>query len=111
MNKDVVVEHLANESLIALRLVYDRIKSSSLKIHELLIDRKLILTCLSTQDIQNHCPTKKETAVEDKKSRQRKLKQEQVQRSQMAVEKSVKTLQAEIKALRVYAIEQKDSKL
>ena len=43
INKDVLVENLSQQSLIAQRLVYDRIKSFDGKIHDIPITQKLIL--------------------------------------------------------------------
>ena len=102
VNKDVIVVHLAKESLVAQRLVYDQVKAYNGKIHEFPITRKLVLSCKSAYSkYQQSLLDKREVARDNEESCKQKLKQEEVatvKRRRMEVEKAVDSLKAEIEA-------------
>lgn len=107
VNKEVQVENLMKESLISQRIVYDQLRSSESKIHEIPIPRQLILSCKSAhQRYAQSLEEKRKVSGDEQKSQKRKLKQEEiicVKRQKSDVEHAVVALKAEIEQFSVEA--------
>ena len=64
INKDLLVENLSQESLIAQRLVYDRVRSFDGKVHDFPITQKLILACKLAYQKYNQAQSEKKVNTE-----------------------------------------------
>ena len=99
VNKEVLVENLAKESIRSQRLVYDHLKSVD-KLHEVPIPRELVISCKNArQKYTQSLEAKQDQAVKDLASNKRKMKMDEVvevKRTKTNLDKVIVTLKADI---------------
>ena len=107
VNGEVLIENLAEESMISQRLVYDQLKVTEKKMHEIMIPRELVVSCKGArQRYMASLKEKQESAADTAISRKRKLKLEEVlsvKRRKMEVEKVTESLKSDIEKSSVEA--------
>jgi hypothetical protein len=114
VNKEVLVENLAEESMISQRLVYDQLRATGEKIPTIKISRELVISCKSAyRKYQQSLEEKRESAAsaDSSVSNKRKLKMEEVltvKRKKTEVEKVIKTLSLDIEKVSIEASNKKD---
>ena len=81
VNNEVLAENLEEKTLTCIRLVYDQITTTKLKVYEIPIPRELIISCNDASKRYKAALDKKAKAAEETKvEKKRKLKQEEIVR-------------------------------
>lgn len=109
-NKEIVVENLKEENLVALRLVCDELKN--VNVHEVPITKELLSYARSARmRYQNYLDDKKKIKNEEEKNKKRSLKTEKlisIKKRKLDLEKAIDTMTKEADAMAVKAENKKD---
>lgn len=110
LNKEIVVENLKEESLVALRLVCDELKSVDL--HEVPITKELLSYARSARmRYQNYLDDQKKKKNEEEKTKKRTLKTEKLKsmkKRKLNLENAIETMTKEADAMALKAENKKD---
>ena len=100
VNKEILVENMSKSSLIAQRIVYDRLKSEGIKCHEFSITSQCRKSCkLASSRYKAKLSEDKESRSSSDKNRKRKLKLDEidiVKRSKVSIQASIDQLRLEM---------------
>lgn len=115
VNKELITENLEEISIISQRTVYDHILELGKPIHEVPLSNDLLKNCkLAHSRYTNALELKKAKAVDDERSRKRKLKLEEiaeVKEKKRALESCIESLEADIENYSLAAEKDNDMSL
>ena len=112
INKEVLVENLAKESMVAQRLVYDQLRATGDKIYTIKISRKLVISCKAAHNrYQVSLADKNDYESSEIASNKRKRKMEEVlsvKRKKVEIEKVITSLKGDIEKSSMEASKMED---
>ena len=112
INKEVLVENLRDETMVSQRLVYDQVKATGEKMHNIKIPRELVMSCkLARGQYQQHLDKKQESAATFSETKKWKMKLEEVltvKRKKVEFEKVITSLKDDIEKSSIEASTKKD---